>query len=196
MGGAGIAGIALLGAASPAMGDTTVSADKLGISPGNSPEENRRKLVEALSNSKKSVHFPDGEYLLNNSGNLGISNFEGKLTMASGARFVFTDASKRGITFDSGKGARLEGLTAVYQTLPAKRNSSESGIIIRLTTDTVIRDISIEGSNSCGLVIGNCVRPSLDGVSIRNTMADGLHFRNCEDAKVNDLLTENTGDDG
>jgi hypothetical protein len=67
---------------------------------------------------------------------------------------------------------------------------------IRNTLDTVVQNVSVDGSAAGGLLFGGCVRPSVWGATITNTMADGLHFANCQDARADDVLTEDTGDDG
>ncbi len=198
MSGAGIAGLALFGAAVPAFGQTAptyTSAHDLGIHPDNDGITNRENLVKALRYSSRNVTFPPGEYYIDNSIYATIEDYEGELMMEEGARLVFTDSTKRGITFNNGDGARFEGLNATYRTLPSER-SYESTIIFLGTTDTAIRNASVEGSNAIGLALVNCVRPIVEGTLIRNVMADGLHFANCQDARVDGLTTENTGDDG
>lgn len=198
MGGASLVGLALLGVAAPAFanGETVTSASDLGISPKNTAEQNRENLVKALWNSNRSVNFPPGDYLLNNDGSLYVSKFSGKLKMEPGARFIFTRDASRGMTFADSVGARFEGLTVTYQTLPSERNSEHSGMVFERGEDIEILDVDINGSGAVGLGIVNSVRPKIDGAVIRNTMADGLYIHNCKDSRVNDLLTENTGDDG
>lgn len=115
--------------------------------------------------------------------------------MAPGARFILTDSTKRGITFNRGEGATFENLTLTYASLPSSR-SFESTLIFMQTKDTTLRGAYVEGSNAIGIAFHTCTRPSVYNATVRNVMADGLHFANCQQAKVEGLLTENTGDDG
>jgi len=197
VGGAATLGLWLAGAGRPARAQTASSAPDLGISPGNSPGANRSNLVKALSNSGRSVYFPPGDYRVDNSGSyVIINNFSGTVTMAAGARFVFTDNTRRGLMFQGGTGATFEGLTSAFGTPPQSRVQSQECILFIQTTDTAVRRADVFGSAAAGILFGRCVRPLVDGADIRNTMADGLHFANCQDARANDVVTSNTGDDG
>lgn len=197
LGGASIAAAALLGTAGPVLGETTTSAHDLGIRPSNAPSENRKKIIEALSGSSRSVKFPAGDYLIDNSGSyIVIMNFSGILTMESGARFVFTDNTTRGLMFGGGTGARFYGLRTTFKVAPAERIIPQDVILFDRSVETTVRDARIDGSASCGLLFWQCVRPSIYGAEINNTMADGVHFANCQDARADNVRTENTGDDG
>jgi len=198
LGGAAFAGLALVGSAAPALAQTTATpAPDLGISKNNAPAENRANLVKALSGSSASVHFPAGDYLVDNSDSyIVITGFSGTLTMEAGARFVFTDNTKRGLNFLRGSGAVFEGLTSAFRVRPPSRVGSEECIFFSEATDVTVRRADIDGSAAAGLLFGRCIRPSVDGAKIRNTRADGLHFANCQDARANNVLVENSGDDG
>lgn len=197
MGGAAVLGLSLVGVGRPAWAQASASAPELGISPGNSPATNRANLVKALSNSGRSVYFPPGDYLVDNSGAYVIvRNFFGAVTMDAGARFVFTDNTRRGLMFQEGAGAAFQGLRSAFTVRPPSRIVPQECIIFERTSDTQVRQADIDGSASAGLLFGQCVRPLVDGANIRNTMADGLHFANCQDARANNVVTSNTGDDG
>jgi preprotein translocase subunit Sss1 len=195
----GLAGTALAGV----IGFTLVrdegenTADASGISPDNTPGENRTGLLKALTNSAESIAFPPGDYLIDNSGTpIVVRNFSGQLTMEPGARFIFTDDTAKGLHFEGGTGAEIDGLRTTFETLPSSRVSARECIQFIDATDTIVQNASINGSAAAGLLFGRCIRPSAEGVVIENTMADGLHFANCKDARANDILTRNTGDDG
>ncbi len=210
MGGAGLAGIALLGAARPAFGQTTegpmVSARDLKISPRNDGVTNRENLVKVLRYSKRRVSFPLGDYVIDNSkaqperglnhdSYVVIDGYEGELVMEAGARFVFTDNTRRGLFFHEGTGAKFDGLNTVFEERPPLRVGSEECITFTYTTDTAIRGADIDGAAASGLLFWHCIKPSVSGTVIKNTMADGLHFANCQDARADGIRTNNTGDD-
>jgi hypothetical protein len=200
MGGAGLAGLALLGVARPSLSQTTgeiVSAPSLGISPINTATTNRVNLVKALAFSNRHVVFPAGDYLVDNSGSpIIIEGFKGRLTMEPGACFVFTDNTTRGLTFEGGVGARLSGLRTTFSKPPPTRVDAQECVIISNTTDTTVEGVEINGSAAAGLLFWECVRPRVEEATIRSTMADGLHFANCQFAIVTLLRTSDTGDDG
>lgn len=195
--GTGIVGAAFLGLASPARASSLISAHSLGIKEENSPAENRKNLVKALTDSKKEVIFPPGDYRLDNSGSyIVIRNFGGRLVMRSGARFIFMDNTRRGLMFERGSGARFYGLRSTFASQPKRRVSAQECILFIQTSDTLVRNAYINGSAAAGILFGRCIRPTVIGTRIRNTMADGLHFANCKDARAHGITTVDTGDDG
>jgi hypothetical protein len=195
----GLAGTALAGVIGFALvqdqeGNT---ADASGISPNNTPVENRTGLLRALTNSAESIIFPPGDYLIDNSGTpIVVRNFSGRLTMETDARFIFTDDAAKGLHFEGGTGAKIDGLRTTFETLPSSRVSARECIQFIDATDTIVQNADINGSAAAGLLFGRCIRPSAEGVIVENTMADGLHFANCQNARASDVLTRNTGDDG
>lgn len=200
LGAAGLAGVALLTGTKFRFGQpsTPTFAHDLGISPSNTGSQNRTNLVAALSHSSRSVVFLPGNYLMDNSGShIVINNYEGKLTMEPDAFFVFTDRTRRGLSFRSGSGAAFHGLRSTFQeSLPDARIFAEDCIAFLFSTDTLIKGADINGSAGAGLLFYQCVRPSVLGTTIRNTMADGLHFANCQDGTADTIRTVYTGDDG
>lgn len=196
----GAAGIAGLGVTTvrPARASACTVATAVGIAPGNPAAVNRANLVAALQNSSACLTFPPGDYLIDNSGPyIVVNNFSGELVMQAGARFVFTDKTRRGLNFEGGAGARFRRLTTTFtQPLPAARIGSEECVIFLNTTDTLVEDADINGSAAAGLLFYRCIRPTVRRSVVRNTMADGLHFANCQDAYVDTLQTNTTGDDG
>jgi hypothetical protein len=180
------------------VGDACEQAATFGLSPKNTPEQNRKALYKALSASNNVV-LPPGDYRVNNDPDRGfivLPNFSGSLTMHEGARFVFGHTRGRGFQFYSGTGARFYNLSATFTTLPPERVDSQELFFFDRTTDTLVRDVDINGSAAGGLVFGGGVRPVVNGGLIRNTRADGVHMANTQDARVVNLTTHTTGDDG
>jgi len=174
-----------------------VPAPDLGISPANSAATNRANLVAALSGSAVCVLFPPGDYRIDNSGqNIVISDYAGELVMQPGARLVFTDNTKRGLNFDGGIGARFYGLTTAFAQPPTARQAAQECVTILYTQDTYLENVRIDGSAAAGLLFWQCVRPTVVGALITNTMADGLNFTNCQDGRADHITTVDTGDDG
>ncbi|MEU7869875.1 right-handed parallel beta-helix repeat-containing protein [Dactylosporangium sp. NPDC049140] len=174
-----------------------VSAADLGIAPTNSAASNRANLVAALSNSAVCVAFPPGDYQLDNSASgVQVNGYGGEFVMLPGARLVFTDNTQSGLVFEGGTGARLSGLTSTFATMPTVRNSPQECILFRSTTDSYLEDVRIDGSAAAGLLFWRCVRPMVVDAVISNTMADGLHFANCQDGRADHITTIDTGDDG
>ena len=188
MGGAGLAGIALLGVASPGLGQTTggiVSALSLGIGPINTATTNRVNLVKALAYSNRHVVFPAGDYRIDNSGTPPIiRNFGGVVEFESGARFVFTNNRTKGLVFEGGTLARLYDIRTTFSTLPPVRVNAQECLHFSQTTDTLIQNANVNGSAAAGILFGRSVRPTVRNATITNTRADGLHFANCRNASV------------
>ncbi len=216
LGGAGLAGATLLGTA-VARPAHAATASSLGIVPDDRAAaiNNRQKLVEGLrySPSTMSVTFPPGKYYIDNSGAepgrglnadglIVIDGFNGQLTMEKGAtwdgdaRFVFTDKSRRGLTFYSGDGARFYGLGATFEPFLPDRRVDGTCVEFSKTKNTLVQDADIYGSAGAGLLFWQCEYPKVVGATIRKTMADGLHFANCLLGEAHDVSTDGTGDDG
>ena len=188
----------MLGSTNIGLWRTSTSAHTLGIKPGSSAKQNRENLVKALSGSARSITLPPGDYCVDNSGpsDVVIDNFSGRLKMEPGARFVFTDNSRRGLVFAGGADARFYGLRSAFKDLPPTRVTARECMYFDGTTDTEVRDAEILGSAAAGMLFAQCIRPSVVGATIRRTRADGLHFANCQDAYADNVLTADTGDDG
>jgi len=200
LGGVGLAGLAFLGAAKSGLGATTggtVSALSLGIKPTNTATTNRVNLVKALAYSKRYVVFPAGDYRIDNSGTPPIiRNFGGVVEFESGARFVCTSNTTKGLVFDGGTEARFYDLRTTFATLPPARVNAQECLHFMQTTDTLIQNAEVNGSAAAGILFGRSVRPTVTNATISNTRADGLHFSGCGGVRVSTLRTYSTGDDG
>lgn len=216
--GAGLAGVALLGGITrPAFGQTTyTSARDLGIRPENDGITNRENLVKALAYKRTNITFPPGGYVIDNStaqperglnsdNFIVINNYEGELQMQPAARFVFTDKTRCGLYFYGGGAganyARFYNLRTAFEEFPDARTSTQGCIEFDYLTNVVVQDADVDGSAGAGLLFFGCTNPTVrgttqDAVKIRNTRADGLHFANCENVTVENVLVEETGDDG
>jgi hypothetical protein len=64
---------------------------------------------------------------------------------------------------------------------------SQECIIFHDAADTMVEDADINGSAAAGLIFARCIRPSVNRAMIKNTMADGLHFSNCQDAVARNI---------
>jgi hypothetical protein len=174
-----------------------VSAADLGVTPTSSAATNRANLVSALSGSSSCVLFPPGDYMVDNAGDaLVIPGFGGQLSLLPGARFVLTDNASKGFVFQGGTGARLSGFTVTYRVMPAVRVAAKECVMFDASVDTYLERTRIDGSAAAGLLFWQCVRPMAVDAVIRNTMADGLHFANCQDGRADHVTTSDTGDDG
>ncbi|GIJ48017.1 hypothetical protein Val02_49030 [Virgisporangium aliadipatigenens] len=189
-------------------------APQLGIAPGNDARTNRDNLVRALTNSTASVFFPPGDYRLDNSAAandgrsaLLIENFAGTLEMQNGAadstptaRLVFTDPRQGGLYLHYARyspGATLIGVHATYAALPTIREEHSKGnITFDNAISPTVRRLNVRGSTGGGLVFWVCRTPSVDDAVVADTMADGVHFANCQDGYGNNIRCKNTGDDG
>ena len=182
---------------------SSVSAASLGIDPSSTAEQNRAAFVNELSNFMGHVIFEAGDYLFDNSNEpnddnsrVTIQKFGGRITFLPGARLVFTDPTERGVVFEGGQGAIVEGWNSVFRTMPAARHLAGECVACYGTIDMLFRNSRIDGSAGAGLLFGECVRPSVEGATITNTRADGLHFNNCQEARAFNIITMHTGDDG
>ena len=114
----------------------------------------------ALGSGKGTVYVPQGDYLINNSsGPFTIANFNGAVSFAGGARFVFSSNTQGGLFFTGRTGATLNDIDVVYQTAPTARVSGCNAIRVSTATDTVITNIKVENSCGIGFLFLNSVRP-------------------------------------
>jgi hypothetical protein len=142
------------------------------------------------------IVVPAGQYLIDNSsGPLLITNFSGQLEFQGNAQLIFTTSTLGGLFFESGTGARINGLQATYATAPTVRASPNEQIKFSDTTNTTVTNISVQNSPAAGILFYNAVNPIVTNATVTNSLADGLNFSNCQNASVTNLTTLNTGDD-
>jgi hypothetical protein len=197
LGASGLAAVAARTAAAAPPPAGFVSAPDLGIAPSNDPATNRANLVAALSDSAVCVVFPPGDYRVDNGGSaIVIQGYAGELVMQPRARLLFTDGGNRGLTFRGGAGARLFGVSVAFASPPAARVPAHECLTFDQSSDTHLGNVRIDGSAAAGLLFWRCIRPTVVGAIITNTMADGLHFANCQDGCAANVTTVDTGDDG
>lgn len=63
-------------------------------------------------------------------------------------------------------------------------------------TDVKLFDCEVESSPQAGVIMMGVAGIRVDGLTVRNSMADGLHFNACRRATVHRHRAVNTGDDG
>src|SRR5215211_1021159 len=177
----------------PDASDEPVNA--YGLSPSNTATENSAALANAFYGTHNIVLAP-GNYLMDNSSRLVVSNFSGSLRMQEGAKFVFTNSAGYGITFAGGTGARLYNLTSSFKTTPTSRVAAHELFLFDTTTDTLVKNADVDGSVAAGLLFYRATRPVVDNALVQHTMADGIHFANSVNPKVTNSTTDVTGDDG
>jgi hypothetical protein len=166
-----------------------------GLSPSNTAAQNSAALGNAFYGTHNIVLAP-GNYLMDNSSRLVVSNFSGSLRMQEGAKFVFTNSAGYGITFAGGTGARLYNLTSSFQTMPTSRVPTHELFLFETTTDTLVKNADVDGSAAAGLLFYRATRPIVDNALVQHTMADGIHFANTVNPRVTNSTTDVTGDDG
>lgn len=153
-------------------------------------------LNAVTANPTRSIRFPSGDYLIDNSaGYLILLNFAGVLDFDAHARILCNTGSNGCLQLSGGTGARLNHIRVGYASAPTARTFGVA-LSIYQTTDTLIEGAVIEASPSAGILSDQSIRPHVSHAMVSGTLADGIHFANCQDAKVSDSTTLNTGDDG
>lgn len=59
----------------------------------------------------------------------------------------------------------------------------------------VLKDILVEGAAQAGTVFMGCSNISVKNYTVKNTLADGIHFNACRHIHAEDITGVNTGDD-
>jgi hypothetical protein len=136
-----------------------------------------------------------GTYVIGNSGGAIIfTNFTGHIIVEPGAQLVFTDNTQPALLFFGGSPV-VTGLNLTYQTLP----TAVTGVyvvVFRNTQNAVLEDSHIVGSGGVGLQFADSVRPRVHNVTVTNTMLGGVQIQNCQNAEIDGVTTDTTGDDG
>lgn len=179
----------------------------LGMGTDKSGVENREAFVKALAHSDRRYFLPSGSYLMDNShtvpgrgangdGVINVDGFSGDLEMRGGSRIVFLDSTKRGFVFYRGTGAVFKNVDLTFDTKPEYRVVPEECLKFDLHDDVRVLSPRINGSASAGILFYRSKNPVVRDAIVRDTMADGIHFANCQDAHAYDCTTLRTGDDG
>lgn len=165
-----------------------------------------QRLID--SHPSGAFYFPPGDYRLHNRGvnrpGLTLHKFSGSLVMATGARFICdTEDTSAGqcIWIKESKGAVFRNITIAYtnpQLLPMKRIAATgNALLVEQSSRLKFLDTTIVGSTGSGIWNTNSTDLTFDGITrITNTTADGIHFENVGSSTVEDLIAEDTGDDG
>jgi hypothetical protein len=158
-------------------------------------------LNAVKANPNSTIRFPAGTYLIDNSGGyMSFSKFNGTLFFDPNATLVCNSVLRGCLELAGGSGARILNVRIVYSTQPTTR-TSEYAIHLLQTTDTIVDGAVVEMSPSAGILSDQAIRPTVTRATIGpvpafHTLADGIHFANCQDPKVSDSTVINSGDDG
>ncbi len=162
---------------------------------GNGVRDDTAAVSSALR-SGNSIHFPPGTYLINNAnGPLLIFDFSSSIVFEPGAVLSFTSPDQLGLEFTGGSGAKLLRVSTIYQRMPTRRIPG-SVLSFTNTTNTSLNDVTVNGSPGGGVSFESCIRPVAINTTVSNTVADGLLLANSQNATIDGVVTNNTGDDG
>ena len=186
---------------------TPIDLTTLGMGVDKSGVENREAFVRALAHSDRRYFLPSGGYLIDNSltvpgrgangdGVINVDDFSGELEMRDKSRMVFLDSTKRGFVFYRGTGAVFKNIDLSFDTKPQYRMVPEECLKFDLHNDVQVLSPRINGSASAGILFYRSKSPVVRDAIVRDTMADGIHFANCQNARAYDCTTLRTGDDG
>jgi hypothetical protein len=143
------------------------------------------------------VIVPPGAYLLDNSkAPVTITNFGGEFKFEGLARLVFTAPQKSGIVFNGGSAARILGLRAGYQTLPATMVTGVATVSVVNTTNTFLDQITIENSPGAGLYVYNSLEPKVSNAATWSSLAEGFRFDDSRSVELANISVINSGSDG
>jgi hypothetical protein len=131
---------------------------------------------------------------------MSFSNFNGTLFFDPNAVLMCTAITRGCLELTGGSGARIVNVRIAYSSQPTTRGT-EYAIHLFQTTDTIVDGAVVEMSPGAGLLADQSTRPVVTRAVIGplpqfHTLADGIHFSNCQDPKVSDSTVNNSGDDG
>ncbi|KAA6461165.1 hypothetical protein DYQ86_13040 [Acidobacteria bacterium AB60] len=176
------------------------------------PSDGRENASPALSrlidaNPSAAFYFGPGTYRLHNVGvdhpGLQLRHFSGSIVMAKGASFVCdTEDTQAGqcVWILDARRATFENLSITYlkpNILPLERKAATANALLVQSSDNVrFVNTTVLGSTGSGIWNTDSLGLRFEGVTrISDTTADGLHFENTGPAMVENLVTNNTGDD-
>lgn len=160
------------------------------------------------SNPNGTIYFPLGLYRLHNSSfnqpGLLFQNFHGTAIMQTGARFV-CDTITIGVAGQciyilNSSNATFANFDIGYigdSALPyARSQAGNNAMLVEQSQNITISNTLVEHSPGPGIWVANSTGINfLNGTSVNNTTADGLHFENAGSSSVNGFYAQNTGDD-
>ena len=159
------------------------------------------------SNPNAVIYFPLGNYVLDNpspnQAGLLFSGFHGTAIMANGARFLCdtpTTSAGQCVEVANSSNATFDNFRVGYvheQGLPLSRNSAISNaILVKSSTSLTFNNTTVEASTGSGIwTTGSTYLNFLNGTSVSNTAADGIHFENVGNSVLTGFTSHNTGDD-
>lgn len=118
----------------------------------------------------------------------------GILIRGPGSNVALRDVSirwARPSTRSEGDGIRIMG----YPTDLGSAPQGWSGPATPMSGVT-LSNCSVEGSPQVGVVMGGVTDIHIDGLRVRQSRGDGLHFNACRHARINGYSATQTGDDG
>jgi hypothetical protein len=119
-----------------------------------------------------------------------IEHFSGQIRFESSASLIALNNTETVLRFLNGSGFGIFGLNVSFASRPMLRVGAHEAVCVYDSTDTLFRDVYIDGSAAAGLLHCRSVRPVVMAATVRNTMADGVHFCNCADARAIGIVTE------
>jgi hypothetical protein len=160
------------------------------------------------SNPNGTIYFPMGIYRLHNSSfdqpGLLFENFHGTAIMQSGARFlcdtITVGVAGQCIHILNSSNATFANFDIGYigdSALPYPRSEAgNNALLVENSQNITISNTTVEHSPGSGIwVTGSMGINFLNGTSVNNTTADGLHFENDGNSSVVGYFAQNTGDD-
>ena len=144
--------------------------------------------IAALSHTSAAFRIGKGRYYVANP--VAVTAFSGELVFERAAGLVALNASDSVLRFANCSGFAVSGLNVTFATQPMRRVGAKEAVCVYDSVDTLFRDVYIDGSAAAGLLHCRCLRPVVMAATVRNTMADGVHFCNSANVRVHGVLTE------
>jgi hypothetical protein len=172
-------------------------------------QTNDTPALQAIVNSNPNgfIYFPPGNYVLNNSDintpGLLFSGFHGTAYVANGSRFLCENATTTAgqcIEVLNSSDATFDNFRIGYvdeSGLPLSRSDAISnGMLVENCTSVTFNNTTVEASTGSGIwTTGSTYLSFLNGTSVSNTAADGIHFENVGNGVLTGFTSINTGDD-
>ncbi len=145
--------------------------------------------------SDVAVEFGDGAELVMDNLHDGVGTSHGILVRGPAAGITLRNVRIRWGTTpvrrSFGDGIRVVGFPADDARPPAEWTGSAGPV-----SDVRILDAEVRSSPQAGVIMMGVSDIRVDGLSVHDTLADGLHFNACRRGTVHNHRAFNTGDDG